>query len=92
MSVRQTPPIIRGGRWRRVWVDAVHGARRQAFVAARAQFRDNDHIGAVIEDRPELGRAVPQTRIAVDALTHFDPQCGIAPLRVAGTVLYSLRS
>src|SRR4029079_10175093 len=53
------------------WIDAIHRARRQAFVATTAQFGDNDDVGPVIEDCPELRWARTQTGIAVDALEHL---------------------
>src|SRR5690606_12288153 len=40
-------------------------------------------VDAVVEDRAELRRAVPQARVAVDADRHLDPQRRVLPLRVA---------
>ena len=39
--------------------------------------------GTVVEDGAELGRAVPQAGVAVDALGHLDAQRDVLPLRVA---------
>src|SRR5262249_15062362 len=41
-------------------VDAVHRARWQTLVAPRAQLGQDHHVGTVVEDRPELRRAVAQ--------------------------------
>jgi hypothetical protein len=48
------PPFGRHFRIFPVWkrVNAVHGADRKALIAPAAQFRNDDHIGAHIEDGP----------------------------------------
>lgn len=46
----------------------------------------------MIENGAQLGRAMTQTRITVDALCHLDPQWRVLPLRVSGTSLNSFAS
>ena len=66
-----------------IGIDAVDRARGQALVAPAAQLGDDHDVGAVVEDRAELRRAVPEARVAVDALRHLDAQRRVLPLRVA---------
>src|SRR5687767_11875657 len=81
---RLLPPVLGGGRPRRVLVDAVDRAHgRQALPAAGAQLREDDHVDPVIEDGAELGRAVAQARVAVDALRHLDAERRVLPLRIS---------
>src|SRR2546430_256922 len=79
-GVRLSPPVLGGGRRRRVFIDAVDGAHGNTLAAARAQLRDDDHVDAVVEDGAELRRAVTDARVAVDALRHLDPQDRELPL------------
>src|SRR6056297_1017168 len=85
-SVRLVPPVVgdRSGPPVGIGVDAVDRAHRQALVAAAAQLRKDDHIGAVVEDRTEVRWAVAQARVAVDALVHLDTKRHVLPLLVAG--------
>lgn len=76
------PPGLGRRRPVRVLVDAVDRAGVDALAATRAQLRDDDHVDAVVEDRAELGRTVPETRVAVDALRHLDTQRRVLPFRV----------
>ncbi len=77
------PATSRRGRGSsRVGVDAVDRAGVEALVAARAELRDDDHVHPVVEDGPELRRAVPDARVAVDADRHVDEQRRVLPLGV----------
>lgn len=64
-------------------MDAIDRAHRKTLVAAAAEFRDDHHVSTVIEDRPKVGRAVPQAGIAVDAVEHVDQQRGILPFGIS---------
>ena len=66
-----------------IGIDAVDRARGQALVATAAELGHDHDVGAVVEDRAELRRAVAQARVAVDALRHLDAQRRVLPLRVA---------
>lgn len=83
MRLRQGPPVGRRRVGSRVGVDAVHWARRQALVATRTQLGDDDDVGTVVEDRPELRWTMAKTRVAVDALAHLDSKRRILPFGVA---------
>src|SRR3954471_12571466 len=54
LAERKGPPLGRGRIPVGIRVDAVHGARGQALVAAAAELRNDDDVGPVIEDRTEL--------------------------------------
>src|SRR5438094_6380307 len=82
LAIGVLPPVLGCGGGLGVLVDAVDGTHGQALAAARAQLGDDDDVHPVVEDGAELGRAVAQTGIAVDALGHLDAQCGQLPLRV----------
>src|SRR5439155_18609498 len=69
-------------------VDRAHGW--QALLAPRAQLREDDHVDPVVEDGPELRRAVTKARVAVDADRHVDLERRILPLLVALTRLDAL--
>src|SRR3954452_23956679 len=89
---RLFPPVI--GRWLplRVLVDAVDGAhRRKALPAARAELGQDDDVHPVVEDGAKLRRAMAQTRVAVDAFRHLDPERDVLPLRVPDPIGNSLR-
>src|SRR5829696_7963810 len=81
------PPVLGRALPVGVGVDAVHRARVEALAAARAQLRDDDDVDPVVEDGPELRRAVPDAGVAVDALRHLDAQGRRLPLRVALALL-----
>src|SRR5262245_36940537 len=79
---RLVPPLLGGGLPVRIVEDAVHRARVEALAAARAELRDDDHVDAVVEDGAELGRAVADARVAVDADRHVDVERHVLPLGV----------
>src|SRR5437868_6691096 len=86
------PPVLGGGRGLGVLVDAVDGTDGHALAAPRAKLGDHDHVDAVVEDGPELRRAVADAGVAVDALGHLDAQRRQLPLGVALPRLEALLS
>ena len=49
---------------------------------ARSKFRNDDHVGAMVEDGAEVRWTVAQARITVDALQHLDAKRHVLPLLV----------
>src|SRR5205823_3385378 len=83
LAIGVLPPVLGRGGGFGVFVDAVDGTDGQALAAPRAQLGDDDDVHPVVEDGTELGRAVAEAGVAVDALGHLDAQRGQLPLRVA---------
>jgi hypothetical protein len=92
-SERILPPLLWGLNWIGIDNDAVHRANRgETLSAAGAQFGNDDHVYPVVEDRPKVRRAVPQTRVAVDARRHINLQRWVFPLGVSGSGLVTTAS
>ena len=67
------PPVMGGRLRRRIEEDAVDGAHgREALPATGTEFRHDDDVEPVVEDRAELGRTVTQAGVAVDADRHVN--------------------
>src|SRR3954468_16618253 len=85
------PPVVRCRLPIRIRDDAVDRAhRRKAFLATGTQLRDDDHVDAVVEDRTELRRTMPDARVAIDANGHVDLEGRVLPLRIAFVTLQAL--
>src|SRR4051794_25920396 len=86
------PPLVGRGGPLRIGIDAVDGTRGQALVAAATELRNDHDIGTVVENRAELRWAVPQARVAVDALRHLDANRRVLPFRIALVIRNALES
>jgi hypothetical protein len=90
---RILPPLARCRLRRWVDNDAIDGANgRKTLAATRTQFRHDDHVKPVIEDGPELRWTMPQTRIAVDAGGHINPERRVLPFFVSDAIHDAIRS